>query len=269
MKRIIFAIKCLFIGACILIPGAGPATMLVVVGSYSDIVFAMQGGKRCNNQDDKRNNYLHVLAFAIFTGVGAWLFSAWFLSVYFRFEIVALYALLGMLFGGSVSMFIKSGMRRIGFMDAVWVLAGFWCISSGVLTPMWLGNMMIGPQGFWGGLPVGAIVTFLSALPGFSGIRVMLQMGVYDFVIRALTMPDTGTAIMLVFGGVVGIWCAIRVISALMIRFDRTVYMVFSGMVLGSALEMQVRLPNGANMWICIAAMIAGGVIAVVCGRGR
>lgn len=100
---------------------------------------------------------------------------------------------------------------------------GFGFQSAAVSAPAW-----------WAYFLAGALGVCAFILPGVSGSFVLLSIGMYQPVIRALTGPDFSALVVFALGLALGLGCFSRLLNFLLTRFHDRLLAVMIGLMVGS-----------------------------------
>ncbi|UTC66040.1 MULTISPECIES: DUF368 domain-containing protein [unclassified Treponema] len=240
IKKIIAGIA---IGIANVIPGVSGGTIAVVFGVYPDLI----GAASLDIKTIKINLKSYL---CLFGGValGVLLFARLFKLVYERFPVQTNFFFIGLILGSIFIIFEfvrekeqKSSLKTmakiiwffigLGLMLALYFFKGAAVSSNSAIETLNLGNFFLL---FFAGFAGAAAMV----IPGVSGSFLLLIMGVYYSVIKAITDFNIPILIPVGLGILAGIFFSARLIGFLMERFPKITYAFILGLVLGSVRHM-------------------------------
>ncbi|UTC75607.1 DUF368 domain-containing protein [Treponema sp. OMZ 792] len=234
IKKIIAGIA---VGIANVIPGVSGGTIAVVFGVYSDLI----GAASLNVKTIKANFKTYLCLFGGM-GLGILLFARFFKLVYEKFPIQTNFFFIGLIVG---SIFIIFDLVRekessftkaskilwffigLSLMLALYFFKGASAYSASAIETLSLGSFLfLFLAGFAGAAAM--------VIPGISGSFLLLIMGAYYTVIKALTDLNIPIMIPVGLGVLAGIILSARLIGFLMERFPKITYAFILGLVAGS-----------------------------------
>ncbi|MCL2576076.1 MAG: DUF368 domain-containing protein [Defluviitaleaceae bacterium] len=299
---ILNAVKGIFIGLALVIPGLSASTLAVVMGMYDELI---------NNINGLRKEFKKSVKFLLPVGIGAMigiLASAGFLLwVIETFELPSYAFFIGLVLGSVPVIFKKMKPAMPKKWNYGLLVVGLIAIPIlHFISPEADYNTQITAIGSFGDVAIifiaGFVACFLIALPGVSGAMILILIGqfatVYGAVSNfadALVMTVRGQEdawyqglsamlIVLVFfaGSVLGLFVAARLIGALIKRYEASVYFAVMGIIIGAAFVL-FDVGVGGNLmysftdggvWasvrdviLAIAALVLGYVCTVFMGK--
>lgn len=240
MKDIIVAVKGFFMGAANVVPGVSGGTIALLTGIYSRIINAIDALMRISNwklllKGDLKAFWKAVegrflLAFGI--GVVASVFTLAKLMEYvLANHPVQTWAFFFGLILASVYYMLRD-IKNLKWLDAVQVFAGLVLgLVVCTLTPTKT------PDTMWFVFICGAIAVCTMILPGISGSFILVILGKYDYIMRAVSALDLPTLFVFALGCVVGILAFAKFLHWLLARYERSTMLVLIGFVLGSLVK--------------------------------
>ncbi|UTC83110.1 DUF368 domain-containing protein [Treponema denticola] len=244
IKKIIAGIA---VGIANVIPGVSGGTIAVVFGAYSDLI----GAASLDIKIIKANFKIYLCLFGGM-GLGILLFARLFKLVYEKFPVQTNFFFIGLIIG---SIFIIFDLVRkkekensftkvfkilwffigLSIMLALYFFKGAAASSTAAVETLSLGSFIfLFLAGF-----VGAAAM---VIPGISGSFLLLIMGAYYTVIKAITELNIPVLIPVGLGILAGIILSARLIGFLMEKFPKITYAFILGLVAGSIRHM---LPDG------------------------
>ncbi|MDX5337542.1 MAG: DUF368 domain-containing protein [Cyclobacteriaceae bacterium] len=121
-----------------------------------------------------------------------------------------------------------------------WHLGVVLAVLIGTLVAFWVTNLppTASPDAKWFIFVAGAIAICAMILPGISGSFILLILGKYETILKAVSEKDIFTLALFASGCVVGILSFSRVVSFLLRKFHSATIGLLSGFMLGSVNEL-------------------------------
>ncbi len=244
IKKIIAGIA---VGIANVIPGVSGGTIAVVFGVYSDLI----GAASLDIKTIKANFKIYLCLFGGM-GLGALLFARLFKLVYERFPIQTNFFFVGLIVGSIFIIFdlVREKEKESSFTKVskiVWFFIGLSIMlalyfskgaaasSDAAIETLSLGNfILLFLIGFAGAAAM--------VIPGISGSFILLILGAYYTVIKAITDLNIPVLIPIGLGVLAGFILSARLIGFLMEKFPKITYAFILGLVAGSIRHM---LPDG------------------------
>ena len=244
IKKIIAGIA---VGIANVIPGVSGGTIAVVFGVYSDLI----GAASLDIKTIKANFKIYLCLFGGM-GLGVLLFARLFRLVYERFPIQTNFFFVGLIVGSIFIIFdlVREKEKESSFtkvskiiwffiglsiMLALYFSKGAAASSDAAIETLSLGNfILLFLIGFAGAAAM--------VIPGISGSFILLILGAYYTVIKAITDLNIPVLIPIGLGVLAGFILSARLIGFLMEKFPKITYAFILGLVAGSIRHM---LPDG------------------------
>lgn len=244
IKKIIAGVA---VGIANVIPGVSGGTIAVVFGVYSDLI----GAASLDIKTIKANFKIYLCLFGGM-GLGALLFARLFKLVYERFPVQTNFFFVGLIVGSIFIIFdlVREKEKESSFtkvskiiwffiglsiMLALYFSKGAAASSAAAIETLSLGNfILLFLIGFAGAAAM--------VIPGISGSFILLILGAYYTVIKAITNFNIPVLIPIGLGVLAGFILSARLIGFLMEKFPKITYAFILGLVLGSVRHM---LPDG------------------------
>ena len=244
IKKIIAGIA---IGIANVIPGVSGGTIAVVFGAYSDLI----GAASLDIKTIKTNFKIYLCLFGGM-GLGVLLFARLFKLVYERFPVQTNFFFVGLIIGSIFIIFdlVREKEKESSFtkvskivwffiglsiMLALYFFKGAAASSATAIETLSFGNFIL--LFFIGFAGAAAMV-----IPGISGSFLLLILGAYYTVIKAITDFNIPVLIPIGLGVLAGFILSARLIGFLMEKFPKITYAFILGLVAGSIRHM---LPDG------------------------
>ena len=227
----------------------------MILGVYDRLVTSVSSFLK-----HKRESFLFLLTFALGGGVGALLFANPLSKLIELFRMPMLYFFIGAV-GGSVPMIYKeTKVQRFTWRVPVYVLIGVLIVSALSLLPSDAIANSQTPAGatFLWLMVAGFIAAIALVLPGISVSYLLLMMGLYDEMMRAITELYFPFLIPLGLGLALGVILTTKLLERAMERHPQPTYLIILGFMLASVLEIFPGVPSGWNWIICPITLTAG-----------
>lgn len=271
------ALKGFFMGAANVVPGVSGGTVALITGIYKEIVESLNSVMERRTWDSLLHGRFREFWKCINGTFLLWLAIGVVLSI-FSLAKLATYTLevwpvqtwaffFGLILASAVLMMkdIKGWKAR----DVLFTLLGI-ALGAVICTL----SPTETPDAWWFLFICGAIAVCTMILPGISGSFILLILGKYDFVMKAVA--DVNIPVLLVFGigCVVGILAFSRFLHWLLAKAERETMLVLLGFVIGSLIkvwpwanETAKALPDphygAAALWCIIGIAIVAGLTAL------
>ena len=244
IKKIIAGIA---VGIANVIPGISGGTIAVVFGVYSDLI----GAASLDIKTIKTNFKIYLCLFGGM-GLGVLLFARLFKLVYERFPVQTNFFFVGLIIGSIFIIFdlVREKEKESSFtkvskivwffiglsiMLALYFFKGAAASSATAIETLSFGNfILLFLIGFAGAAAM--------VIPGISGSFLLLILGAYYTVIKAITDFNIPVLIPIGLGVLAGFILSARLIGFLMEKFPKITYAFILGLVAGSIRHM---LPDG------------------------
>ena len=236
IKKIIAGIA---VGIANVIPGVSGGTIAVVFGVYSDLI----GAASLDIKTIKTNFKIYLCLFGGM-GLGVLLFARLFKLVYERFPVQTNFFFVGLIVGSIFIIFdlVREKEKESSFtkvskivwffiglsiMLALYFFKGAAASSATAIETLSLGNfILLFLIGFAGAAAM--------VIPGISGSFLLLILGAYYTVIKAITDFNIPVLIPIGLGVLAGFILSARLIGFLMEKFPKITYAFILGLVAGS-----------------------------------
>lgn len=224
--------KGLLIGATMIVPGVSGGTMAIILGIYDRLISAVS-----SFGENIKRNLLFLVTFGMSAGLGLFLFStpvSWLLEHY-EFPTISFFIVV--ILCGVPVIGKKSGVEKVSFEVAAYMLLGAILVVSISKIP---DNLFIA-ENFVGLILAGLLSAAALILPGISFSHFLLILGIYDSLLAAVKTLNLGFLIPLGAGVLAGIVLLSRLLENLMKKYPKQTYMIILGFILGSIAEIIVK----------------------------
>ncbi len=249
------------------VPGVSGGTMAILLGIYDKLIGAIS-----NFLKDIKGNFFFLIKFCIGAGagIGSLAFAIKWLLEMFPFQVSFFF--LGAVIGGIPALYKKTKESPINITSGIFFLLGLIIVISIGFLPT--GNLDLSSgSGFTHYLMIlvtGIIIALALILPGISTSHMLLVLGMYDSMLKAITEFDIVYIGILGISTVIGIFLITKPIEWTMNQFTHPTYCMIIGFVLGSTTEI-IRdkiipaIPPEANLSWWIPSLLVA-IVAFVLG---
>lgn len=231
---LILMFKGFIIGSSMSVPGISGGTMAILLGIYDKLI-----GSISNYFKDIKGNtlYLSKALLGSFIGIGSLAFVIqWLLDNY---PIYVSFFFLGSVIGGVPALLKKTQEKTMKISSLMYILIGLMIVISISFIPT--GNFSIvsgsGLVHYLMVLVTGIIIALALILPGISTSHMLLVMGMYETLLKAITTMDIVYIGVLGISTVIGVFLITKPIEWTMNTYTKQTYFVIIGFVLGSTAE--------------------------------
>lgn len=242
MKYVFLALKGMFIGGTMLIPGVSGGTMAIVLGVYQKLLSAV-----ANIKKDFKNSILTLLPFALGGGIGAVILASPIEKLLFLFPLPVMYFFLGSVAGG-IPLLLKKAFagenkRLFKLKDLIAIFLGvavtlvFSIIPENILDV----SDSSGIVAFFIFFVIGMICSLTLMLPGISTSYMLLILGAINTVYKAFESLDVTVLLPMVIGALFGMILFSRLIEAQLRLHPRTSFLTIFGFIIGSVAQLVIK----------------------------
>jgi putative membrane protein len=257
---LILMLKGFIIGSSMSVPGISGGTMAILLGIYDQLIRSVS-----NYFKDIKGNtlYLSKALLGSFMGIGSLAFLIqWLLN---KYPMYVSFFFLGAVMGGVPALLKKTQEKTIKISSLMYILLGLMIVITISFIPT--GNFSIvsgsGLVHYLMVLVTGIIIALALILPGISTSHMLLVMGMYETLLKAITTMDIVYIGVLGISTVIGVFLITKPIEWTMNTYTKQTYFVITGFVLGSSAEIfsDKILPsipsNASNLWWISAILIS------------
>lgn len=258
-SSIFLFLKGIVIGIANIIPGVSGGTMAVVMGIYDRLIQAIGGFLT-----DSKQRILHIVFLAI-VAAGA-VAGILLLAPVIEFSLdkhheLTMLFFMGLIVGSTPMIVRKSGLKKISFIDVLW-------LAIGVVVVLTLGASPESKESIKASLgSVNYLMLFASMIlaggamivPGVSGSLIMILLGQYPVILHAINHRDLKLLAIAGVGAALGVLIFSKIIEFLLKHVPSATHSFIIGLVGGSVIVLNDGFPGGQLGWLY------GGLI-FVCG---
>ncbi len=229
--------------------------MAIILGIYDELVSSVSSFMK-----SKRKHFLFLLVFGVSGLVGMFLFSKPLLRLIEAYPMPMLYFFMGAVAGGVPLIFKQSQLKKFSVRGLFYVLLGLAIVLGLAVIPVSGGQSAMDAD--LKGILYLALAGFIAAvalvLPGISVSYLLLVMGLYDELMRAISQFYMPFLIPLGVGLILGIILTTKILEKAMNSYPQPTYLIILGFVLGSMGEVFPGIPTGIEIPVCACTLLAG-----------
>lgn len=253
-KNIVTSAKGLVVGSTMMVPGVSGGSMAMILGVYDRLIHSVS-----SFFEDIKGNIKFLLMFGIPALLGMFLFASPLESLINAYEKPMMFFFIGIVLGGCPMIFKEAGIQKVSWRELLYLAAGAAIVVAISFIPE---NLFAGSQGGFSGFMIlfigGIIVSIALILPGISVTYMLLVLGIYQGVLRAVGSLDVPYLAPLAVGLIAGVIFLTKALETAMKRFPKPTYMIILGFVLGSVGQVFPGVPTGIEIPVCLVLGIAG-----------
>lgn len=243
--------KGLLIGSTMLVPGVSGGSMAMILGIYDRLIESVSSFFK-----DVKNNLLFLLLFVLSAAMGMLLLAKPILALLESYPKIMGFFFIGAVAGGIPAIYEQAQIKAFSWKTFLYIVLGVAVVTMLSLFPA---DNLVGKMTEGGNMTIFLIVAGLIAaialiLPGISVSYLLLIMGLYHELMRAISELDMAFLIPMGIGLLCGIMLLTKGLELLMRRYPQMSYMTILGFVLGSLAEVFPGLPVGWEWIFCMAA---------------
>ena len=264
MNYIYTSIKGFIIGASMLVPGFSGGTMAMILGIYDKLISSLSSilsfSKNENYFIKNKINFFFLIFFCIGSVLGMVIVSKPLSNIIEKYYTVSSFFFMGAALGGFNTVYNKTKEYKFDFLSIVYILLG-----AGIVY-----LISIIPEGFFSSssdrseifmyfilIIAGLIVAIAMILPGISVSYMFLLLGIYQETIDAVHNLYFPYLIPLAVGAILGVVLTTKILEYWMEHYVKASYLIISGFVLGSIIQVFPGLPKGIEWALCPIMFLA------------
>lgn len=258
LKNLMLILKGFCVGGSMLVPGVSGGSMAIILGIYDNLILA------ASNFFKTTKKSLSILSLFLFGSVIGFFVVANPLTKLIAWnEKLMMYFFIGAVIGSIPMILKKAHSHKMEFRSIFYIVFGLfimWLISQ---VPK---NLFSQTEGVMG-IIMQATGGFLSAtaliLPGISISYLLVVMGIYEYILTALSSFNILALLPFGIGLLIGIVMCIKLLAHLLQRHPKPTYLVILGFIIGSVVEIFPGMPNTYWEWLMGILFFAAGFFAI------
>ena len=240
ISNIFTALKGLGMGAANIVPGVSGGTIALLTGIYGELIEALNmlmvpanwkllfSGKTKEFWKNIHGSFLSSLAVGVILSILAFSKLMEYVIVHHPVQTWAFF--FGIIIASSVYMLL--GIKEKNIKDYITVAIG--CIVGVIICTL---SPTKTPDNMFFIFICGAIAICTMILPGISGSFILVILGKYEYIIKALNNFDIPILAVFFLGCLIGILAFAKFLHWLMARYERQTLLALIGFVLGSLIK--------------------------------
>ena len=249
--------KGMLIGSTMLIPGVSGGSMAIILGIYDRLVTAVSSFTK-----NIKENAQILLLFTLSAGLGMFLLAKPILVLWEMYPKAMGFFFMGAVAGGVPAIYKEARVEKIRWSYAVYVLIGF-LIAAVMTLPGINAVATVGQSSALYLFVAGIVAAVALVLPGISVSFLLLFMGLYDELMRAVSEMDVSFLLPLGLGILLGVILVTKALETAMKKYPKITYLMILGFVAGSLIEVFPGMPTGYE-WIWCLSVAASGFYCIV-----
>lgn len=265
----ISAIKAFVVGSTMTVPGVSGGSMAMILGEYDNLISSVNG-----LLDKKRfkSSFIYLCIFALAALAGIFLISKPLSILIDKHRLIIMYFFLGAIIG-TIPMIVKSSTLKPSDMSLLRILISVASIAIGIAIVLSIKYLPSGIFSVSSSFNVKMLLAeiiggiFLSigfVLPGVSFSYLLVVVGLYEDVLRAVNELDIIPYIPLGIGLVIGVMLLTGILSWAMKNKPKVTYLMIFGFLLGSIGTVYPGLPDGISILYCAVSFIIGAAVIYI-----
>ncbi len=255
-KSMIVFLKGLWIGGTMTVPGVSGGSMAVILNIYDRLLSAVVGFKK-----EPKKNFMFLLKFALGAILGFVAFSKYILvPLMTLYPIPVSFFFLGAVAGGAPVIFKTAGVKKVSAKSVLYPIIGIIFVTLLSLIPEGIFTSNNNSYVWYviAQIFAGILVALAIIVPGISVSQMLLMMGIYTEVLKAVDNFDILPFIPLGVGAILGCLIFAKIMDKAIEKNPEATYLTVFGFLLGSLPELFPGLPKGMGIITCIITFIAG-----------
>ena len=265
----ISAIKAFVVGSTMTVPGVSGGSMAMILGEYDNLIASVNG---LLNKKRFKASFIYLCIFALAALAGIFLISKPLSILIDKHRLIIMYFFLGAIIG-TIPMIVKSSTLKASDMSLLRILISVASIAIGiaiVLSIKYLPSGIFSVSSSFNAKMLFAEIIggiFLSigfVLPGVSFSYLLVVVGLYEDVLRAVNELDIIPYIPLGIGLVIGVMLLTGILSWAMKNKPNVTYLMIFGFLLGSIGTVYPGLPDGISILYCTVSFVIGAAVIYI-----
>lgn len=264
MNYIYITIKGFIIGSSMLVPGFSGGTMAMILGIYDKLIASLSSilsfSKNGNYFIKNKYNFLFLIFFFIGSILGMIIISKPLYNLIEKYYTISSFFFMGAALGGFNTVYNKTKFYKFDFISIIYILLGAAIVYL----------ISIIPEGFFSSsqnrselfmyfilIIAGLIVAIAMILPGISVSYMFLLLGIYEETINAVHNLYIPYLAPIAIGTILGVVLTTKILEYWMENYIKSSYLIISGFVLGSIIQVFPGIPKGKEWILCPIVFLA------------
>lgn len=229
--------------------------MAMILGIYNKLISSVSQLRK-----HFKKNIIFLIIFCGGGLIGVGLFAKPMAMLIEAFPNLTLYFFIGAVIGGVPLIIKESKVKSFKLIELIYIVVGILLVFGiGSMTKVSVdigSNIDLGMFIYL--LVAGIIAAIALVLPGISVSYLLLVMGLYDPIMKAISDMNISFLLPLAVGLIIGILLTTKSLEYIMNKFPKVTYMIILGFVLGSLVELFPGLPQGIEWIGCMITLSLG-----------
>ena len=264
-------LKGFIVGASMLVPGFSGGTMAMILGIYDKLIASLSGilsfSKNENYFIKNKSNFLIVILFSIGALLGMILVSKPLSVIIEKFFTISCFFFMGAALGGFNAVYNKTKSYNFNYMSVFYIILGAAIVYLISIIPEGFfnsdNNNRVKSLTYFILIVAGFISAIALILPGISVSYMFLLLGIYQETINAVQNLYIPYLIPLGFGLILGIILTTKILEYWMSHYVKSSYLIISGFVLGSIIQVFPGFPKNIIEWILCPLLFVSAYLLV------
>ena len=247
--------KGILIGSTMLVPGVSGGSMAMILGIYDQLVESVSDFFK-----DMKRNFVFLFLFVLSAGMGMLLLARPILSLLESYPKAMGFFFIGAVAGGVPAIYTQAKVTAFSWKYIFYIAVGM--VAVAMLSMFPTKDLMITMPGenYSAAFLVvaGLVAAAALILPGISVSYLLLVMGLYYELMRAISEWDMAFLLPMGLGLLGGIILLTKGLKFFMTRYPQVSYLTILGFVIGSLAEVFPGVPIGMEWILCVLAITAG-----------
>lgn len=238
-----------------LVPGVSGGSMAMILSIYDRLIEAVSSFFK-----DIKSNALFLFVFVLSAGAGMLLLARPILSLLESYPKAMGFFFIGAVAGGIPAIYNQAQIKSFSWKYVLYMASGMLVVAMLSMMPTdVLETSVSGEKTTFVFLIIAGLVAAAALiLPGISVSYLLLIMGMYHELMRAISELDMTFLIPMGLGLLVGIILLTKGLNFFMTRYPQAAYLIILGFVFGSLAEVFPGVPTGTEWVLCIVAVLVG-----------
>lgn len=265
----ISAIKAFVVGSTMTVPGVSGGSMAMILGEYDNLISSVNGLLKKNRF---KASFIYLCVFALSALLGIFLVSKPLSILIEKHRLIIMYFFLGAIIG-TIPMIVKSSTLKTEDMNAKRIIISILSVAIGILIVLSIKYLPSGIFSVSDSFDIKTVLAeivggiFLSigfVLPGVSFSYLLVVVGLYEKILKAVNELDIIPYIPLGIGLVIGVMLLTGILSWAMKNKPKVTYLMIFGFLLGSIGTVYPGLPSGISILYCSLSFLFGAAIIYI-----
>lgn len=243
--------KGVLIGSTMLVPGVSGGSMAMILGIYDQLIDAVSDFFK-----DSKRNFIFLLLFVAGAGVGMLLLAKPILSLLESHPKAMGFLFIGAVAGGIPAVYAQANVKGFFGKNIMYIMVGMLVVAVMSLaeTEQLANEVSKGGYTTVFLILAGVVAAAALILPGISVSYLLLVMGLYHELMRAVSELDITFLLPIGVGVFTGIVLLTKGLKFVMSRYPQVSYLMILGFVLGSLIEVFPGWPVDGEWVVCVLA---------------